>query len=138
MADVVNIADFRKKPPPMSPQDIVSFSVEHVMGEWERFAKANKLSDFFNSSIGASAKPFVNYLTNLTEIGNLEQQLGVMAGIWAPGINGPAQLGWRACFRFGEILVETPDMAFEPHARCCNILIFMKIKREVIAAARGS
>lgn len=138
MADVVNIADFRKKPPPMSPQDVVAFCVEHVMGEWERFAKSNKLGDFFIAGIGSHAKPFVNYLTNLTEIGILEQHLGVMPGIWAPGINGPSQLGWRACFRFGDVLVETPDMAFEPHARCCNILIFMKIKREMIAIARGS
>lgn len=133
---VVNIADFRKKTVVTSPQDIATFSADHVTSEWERFARSNKLAEFFSTSIGDRAKPFTNYLSNLTELSNLEQQIGLMPGIYAPGVIGAAQIGWRACFRFGEVLVETPDMAFEAHARCCNILIFLKVKRELVAAAR--
>jgi hypothetical protein len=135
MADVVNIADFRreKKPQP-SASEIAAFSVTSVMAEWERFAKSNKLSEFVNSSLGAYAKPFTNYLANLTEIAAVEEKIGLSPGVWAPGVTGGVQFGWRASFRFGEVLVETPDMASEAYARCCNILIFQKIKREFIAA----
>jgi len=135
MADIVNIADFRreKKPQP-SASEIAAFSVTSVMAEWERFAKSNKLSEFVNSSLGPHVKPFTAYLNNLTEIGIIEQKIGLSPGVWAPGVTGGAQFGWRASFRFGEVLVETPDMASEAYARCCNILIFQKIKREFIAA----
>lgn len=129
---VVNIADFRKKSLPPTQQEIVAFCVTSVMDEWERFAKANKLTDFFETSCGSHLKPFTNYLSNLTELAVLEEKLGIHPGVWAPGINDPSQLGWRACFRYGDVLVETPDMAFEAHARACNVLIFQKLRRTVV------
>jgi hypothetical protein len=136
VSNIINIADRRKKKPPPSPQEVVAFCTDAVMEEWGRFAKSNKLNDFFVSGVGAYAKPFANYLSNPTELALIEEKIGLMPGIWAPGVNGPSQVGWQACFRFGDVLVETPDMMSESYARCCNILIFLKVKREVIAANR--
>jgi hypothetical protein len=136
MADVFVLADHRKKAPPPPPRDVAMFCVAAIMDEWERFAKSNKLSDFVNSQLGSHAKPFINYLTNLNELSVIEQQLSLCPGILAPGINGPGQIGWRASFRFGDEIIETPDMAFEAHARAANILIFQKLRREMVQQNR--
>ena len=136
MADVINMSDHRKKKPIPSPQEVVLFCTDAVMQEWERFAKNNRLNEYFTSSIPSYAKHNINYLSDLDEIAVVEGRISLLPGIWAPGINGPSQFGWRACFRFGEVLVETPDMASEPYARCCNILIFLKVKREMVLLSK--
>jgi len=136
VADVINLDDHRKKKPPPSPQEVVAFCTEDVMTNWERFAKSNKLNDFVHQSLGIYAISFTNYLANRDKVAEAEDKIGLLPGIWAPGINGPSQLGWRACFRFGDVLVETPDMASELYARCCNMLIFLKVKREMVVASK--
>lgn len=132
MADVINLSDHRKKRPPPSPTEVVAFSTDAIMSEWERFAKANKLNAFFISSIPSYTKQDTNYLGDLNEIASIENKIGLLPSVSAPGMAGPSQLGWRAYFRFGEALVETPDMPTEQYARCCNILLFLKIKREMV------
>jgi hypothetical protein len=132
VAEIIDLESRRKKPPPPKPSEIVSFCTDAVMTDWERFAKTNKLNEFVQQSLGIYSVPSTNYLSNRDKVAEVEDKIGLLPGIWAPGINGPAQLGWRACFRFGEILVETPDMTSELYARCCNLLIFLKLKREVV------
>jgi hypothetical protein len=136
MADVINLDAHRKKRPLPSAQEVALFCTDEVMGNWERFAKTNKLNDFIVQSLGIYATPSTNYLANRDLVAELEDKVGLLPGVWAPGINGGEQLGWRACFRFGEVLVETPDMASELYARCCNLLIFLKVKREMMLQLR--
>lgn len=132
MAEIFNLDDHRKKKPPPSPQEVVAFCTDDVMQNWERFAKTNKLNEFVTTSLGIYGQTFTNYLGHRDKIAEVEAKLDLQPGVWAPGINGPSQLGWRACFRFGDVLVETPDMMSEMYARCFNILIFLKVKREMV------
>lgn len=132
MAEIFNIADHRKKKPPPSPTEVVSFCTDDVMTNWERFAKTNKLNEFVATSLGVYANETTNYLQHRAAVADIEDKIGLLPGVWAPGINGPSQVGWKACFRFGDVLVETPDMTSELYARCCNILIFLKVKREMV------
>jgi hypothetical protein len=139
MADVINLSDRRKKPPP-TLEELAAFCVEQVMEEWERFAKANRLNDFFINRAGLTAKQRVNYLSDLNEVAQLEKTIKLEPCIMAPDMAG--SLGWRASFKVHEPLtasspekiyiVQTPDMPSEGYARCCNILIFKKLSREML------
>jgi hypothetical protein len=132
VADIIQLDAHRKKKPKLTPQEVVTFCVDDVMTDWERFAKTNKLNEFVQQGLGIHTTPFTNYLANRDKVAEAEDRIGLLPGIWAPGINGPSQLGWRSCFRFGDMLVETPDMASELYSRCCNILIFLKVRREIV------
>jgi hypothetical protein len=132
MADVINMDDARKKkpaPPPRTPTEISASCIGEVMEKWEKYARRNCLNEFFSTNAAVYTKPEINYLSNIGEIVYVERMLKMQPVIYAPGIINPQQIGWRAGFKFEDILVETPDMASEEYARCCNILIWLRIKR---------
>lgn len=138
MANVINIDDKRKKKPQMTPVEMVAFCNTDVMDSWEKYAKSNRLNEFFSINASIYTKPEINYLSNISEIVSIERVLGMHPAIYAPGIISQQQIGWRAGFRFENILVETPDMASEEYARCCNILIWLRIKRAVSQAGKNT
>ena len=139
MADIINMDAMRKKkPPPLpkSPAELSDFCSADVMEHWEKYAKSNRLNEFFSTNASIYTKPEINYLSNISEIVSVERVLGMQPVIYAPGIISQQQIGWRAGFRFENILVETPDMASEEYARCCNVLIWLRIKRAVSEASK--
>ncbi len=132
MADVIDIASHRKKKPPPTLREIVDFCITDVMINWERFAKANKLNDFVQQGLGIYANPSVNYLANRDKVAEVEDKIGLLPVVWGPGVKANTQLGWRAGCRFDDLLVETPDMMSELYARSFNMLMFLKIRREMV------
>lgn len=130
MADVIDISSrFRKAPPPL--KDIVAHCIDDIMSNWERFARNNRLNDFFLESIPSYTDSSASYVSDLNVLAQLEQNVRMSPGVLAPGLNGPAQLGWRVCFKINGELVETPDFISEGYARCCGVLLFLKIKRDL-------
>ena len=128
MAEIINIADRRKKERP-SLKELVDGASEFISNDWEKFARNNKLNDYFVSMVGVWAEQNINYMSDLNAIAKMEARLGMCVVVRAP--YGPA-LGWRASFMLKTGTATTPDMPFETYARCFNILLFIKLKRDLV------
>lgn len=132
MSNVVSLDDHRKKKSPPTPKEIASLCLLDVMTGWELFAKTNRLNDFVQQGLGIYAVPSVNYLADRNGIAEVEEKVGLLPTIFAPGTKLHEQIGWRVGLSFGDLLVETPDFPSEPYARCCGLLVFLKVKRELV------
>lgn len=131
MADVINLADRRKKPQ-LTPKELVDSAVAVIMSDWERFAKTNRLNDYFTETTGLWTDHGVNYLSDLNAVSGVENKLGMEIVVKSPSY--PNHLGWRANFCHKSGTAGTPDLPFETYARCFNILLFIKLKRDFIAS----
>ena len=130
MADVINLADRRKKEQP-HPKQLVDSAVSVIMSDWERFAKSNRLNDYFTEAASVWTDQGVNYLSDLNAVSVIENKLGMDIVVKSPSL--PSHLGWRASFFHKSGTSTTPDMPFETYARCFNILLFIKLKRDFLA-----
>lgn len=130
MADVINLSDHRRKPPP-SLEQVIAAGVEQVSLDWERFAKLNRLNDYFTDAAGAWTEDGVSYLSDLNALSKIEDTLGMNIMVASPY---GEHIGWRASFPLRSRAVCTPDMPFEAYARCFNILLFLKLKRDLLAS----
>lgn len=132
MADVIDMFDRRKrtveKP---SLQELATRCSEEISENWERFARNNRLNDFFLSSTPVWALPQVNYLSDLNAISVLENKIHLALLLNAPGTAGASQIGWVAAFEIEGHRIETPYMMCEAYARCFNILLFLKLGHEL-------
>ncbi len=129
MAEIIQLSERRKKPP-LTIHEITEEAVDAISGDWERFARLNRLNDYFVDTAGIWVDEGVNYLNDLNAIASIESKVGVPVIIKAPF--GP-HLGWRASFSIKTGTVTTPDMPFETYARCFNVLLFLKLKRDLLA-----
>ena len=129
MADIINLADRRKKDPP-SIHKLIEDAIDLISSEWERFAKVNRLNDYFIETAGVWTEAGVNYLSDLNAISAVENKIGISIIVTAP-FGG--HLGWRASFPIKSGTVTTPDLPFETYARCFNILLHLKLKRDLLA-----
>jgi hypothetical protein len=133
MADVIEISSFRKpKPTKPTTQELSVFCTDQIQQNWERFARGNQLNDFFISNLPSYAQPSVNYLEDLNALSGIEQKIGLEPQVCAPGVSPDNALGWIAAFRVNGAMVATPFMPTEQYARCFNILLFLKLKRELV------
>lgn len=128
MGDVIDLFSNRKAPP--SLESLGLKCAEEISDNWERFARNNRLNDFFLSSVPGWASQ-VNYLADLNAISVIENKLGLSLLLNAPGTSASSKLGWVAAFETKGIRVETPVMMCEAYARCFNILLFLKLGREI-------
>jgi len=134
MADVIDIASRRKPPPPEKPtiRELADHCIEEIQGNWEKMARNNRLNDFFISSTPSYSQPTINYLEDLNALSAIEMKIGLDPQVVAPGFSPDNALGWLASFRLNGIAVTTPFMVNEQYARCFNILMFLKLKRELV------
>ena len=132
MADIIDISTrFRKALP--SLDEIAAFSIEDIMNDWARFARNNRLNEFFLEMIPSYVDAKLSYMSDLNAVANLEQHVRLTVMVMGPGFDGAHQLGWRAGFRLNGQHFETPDFISEAYARCCAVLLFLKMKRELIS-----
>lgn len=129
MGDVIDMFSTRKTPP--SVESLALKCVEEISDNWERFARNNRLNDFFLSSVPVWALPQLNYLSDLNAISVVENKLGLALILNSPGTSAASKLGWVAAFETQGIRIETPVMMCEAYARCFNILLFLKLGREL-------
>ncbi len=111
--------------------ELASLCTDQLLSDWEQAAKSNKLNSFFAAS-SMWADENLSYLHDLNVVARLEERVGIQIGVVAPGILNEQQFGWRAYFMLGGKQIYTPDMPFESYARCFNLLLYQKLKRELI------
>lgn len=130
MADVIKLSDHRKKEVP-TLKELVDRAVEMLQSEWERFAKVNRLNDFFTEATSAWTSKDTNYLGDLNAVAGLEAKIGLNVLVRAP--LAAHNLGWQAAFYTKTSKIHTPELPFETYARCFNVLLFLKLKRDLIS-----
>lgn len=133
MADIIDIAS-RRKPEVVKPtvREVADHSVEEIQGNWEKFARNNRLNEFFIQSIPTWGDATKNYLEDLNALSSVEMKIGLEPQVVAPGFSPDNSLGWLASFRINGQCITTSWMVSEQYARCFNILLFLKVKRELV------
>jgi hypothetical protein len=134
MAEIINIADRRKKTT-VTPtvQEVAQFAIEEIDTHWGKFASNNRLNDYFVQYTPSWSQTNVNYLEDLTALSVLERKIHLEPQIIAPGFSPDNALGWVAAFRMNGVVVATPFMMSEAYARCFNVLLYLKVKRDLLA-----
>lgn len=131
MADVIDISTrFKKQKPTL--QEIFQNAIEEISGNWERFAANNRLNDFFVQCVPTWAQPELNYLDDLMALSSIERKIHLEPQIIAPGFNVDNALGWVAACRINGMIIATPFMPSEAYARAFNILLYLKVKRDLV------
>lgn len=131
MADIINLADRRKKPVEKpSSQDLVLFCTDEILSHWDKFASNNRLNEYFIQSVPSWTQPSVNYLEDLSALAGIELKIGLEPQVSAPGFVADNQPGWVSSFKINGLIVSTPFMVSELYARCFGVLLFLKLKRE--------
>ena len=133
MADIITLADHRKKPEEkLTIEQLASECVAAIAGDWERFARNNRLNDYFLQHTPQWTREKVDYLSDLSALSVIENKIGLGLYLVSPEASAStSQLGWVAGFKLNGVRFETPPMAFEAYARCFNILLFLKLGREL-------
>ena len=131
MSNVIDLASRRKKEKPSAKQ-IIEESVEDLQQNWEKFARLNRLNDFFISSTPNWSNPDLNYLEDLDAISVVEQKINLILRMESPGFVPENRLGWTAAVRLDDLIITTPPMPTEQYARTFLILLYLKVKRELV------
>lgn len=108
--------------------DIFADVTEEVLGEWQRYAVQDRLSEFVSLKLPAQLRGAItrNFSGDLNVISELEQKLGMKVAVFYPGCNPSNIYGWQAMFhRDKEIFGTPPDMASEATARALNVTLYI-------------
>jgi hypothetical protein len=133
MADVIDITSrFKKLPPAPTLEDIAAHAIDDITSNWEKFASNNRLNDYFLQCTPSWSLPEKNYLEDLGALSVMEQKIKMEPQTTSPGFSPDNALGWIAAFRMNGKVIATPFMLSECYARCFNILLYLKIKRELV------
>lgn len=129
MADVISLSEHRKKNKP-DVRDVVKKVVGIVATDWEKFARINRLNEYFTSAAQVWTTAGASYLSDLNAISDIEARLGLPLILRAPFEK--EHVGWKASFSVKNGIVSTPEMPFEAYARCFNVLVYILFKREMV------
>jgi hypothetical protein len=136
MINVISL-DSRRKSAPVKPtvQQVIEFCVEDILDHWEKFASNNRLNDYFIASVPSWTNQSINYLEDLTAVSIIEQKIDLPVQVVAPGFGSAEDPfpGWIASFRLNGEIITTPFMVSEVYARCFNIMLYLKIRRELVS-----
>lgn len=130
MSNVIDLFAGRRKPAAkLSVEELARKCSEEISDNWERFARNNRLNDYFLSSVPSWATRTINYLADLNAVSTVENKINLSILLNAPGTSPSSHLGWVASFELQGVRVESPVMMCEAYARCFNILLFLKLGR---------
>jgi hypothetical protein len=129
VADVINLADRRKKDHPL-PMEVITAAGTWLQEGWERAAHRNKLNEFVMEHASVWADPSAAYLSDLNALASLEEKLGISTIVRSPY---GSQFGWRGSCLIAAGTASTPDMPYETYARAFCCLLFIKLKRDFAA-----
>ena len=104
---------------------------EDVIGDWQRFAAKNKLSEYVASKLPENFRisNTADYVNDLNVCSHIEQRLGMKVSVFYPGCTHQNQHGWLATFHLKEEVFSTPpDMVSEANARALLIVLFIHFK----------
>lgn len=136
-AEIIDFsARLKKKEVPVPPEnptlrELSHFCADCISEDWERAANSNRLSEFFIQSTKPHSNPNSSYLTDLNAISTIETAFGIHVFVRAPDDDEP--IGWIAGFKLQGEVFSTIEMFTEQYARCFNVLLFLKLRREMKA-----
>ncbi len=113
-----------------SNHELFMEAYEDVIGDWQRFATNNRLSEYVASKLPPSAvNPLItDYVNDLNVIAGVEQKLNMKVAVFYPECT-PGQHGWMATLHLGKEIFSTPaDMASEANARALLIVLSLHFK----------
>lgn len=125
MGEVISFGERKKTPP--SFNQLVELALVDIDGNWARFAKINRLNDYFRQSVPSWTKEGIDYLSDLNELALIENKIDMTDHATALG-----KAGWIASFQLLETPVFTPALHTEAAARAFNILLFLKLRRDTV------
>lgn len=131
MSNIFKFPD-RKQVTKLSVSDIVINVTNDIENAWGKFAINNKLNEYIITCLPSWCSTTVNYLEDLNAISKVEQKINLEPSVSAPGFGGDQQLGWISAFRIEGKVISSPFMATEQYARAFAILLFLKVKRELV------
>jgi hypothetical protein len=138
MGDVVDFTARRLKIPPkvVTMSDLFDDATHYLLADWEKMARNNRLNDYFRSTVPnlRHISEKTNFMSDLNEVAQLELNIELFPMIFFPGTTDRKQHGWIVQFFLGKEKLSTPELASEAHARCFAILLYLKMKRDAIAA----
>lgn len=131
-ANVVNLAERRKTKPVMpSLLELATFISDEILDYWTKAAKLNRLNDYFVSCTPSFSQPEINYLEDLNAISGIEQRIGLHPQTMSPEFGIETIPGWVAAFRINAQTIASPFLASEALVRCFNILLFLRLHRDL-------
>jgi hypothetical protein len=126
MGNVINLfAKTKEENPPLSFSEIADYCKEALISDWEMYSKKNKLQEFIFASIVPYGDELEDYTCDLNALSLVELRIGISTSIHKVDSH------WVAGFTVDDLLITTPRFGNEALARAFNILMFMKIRREV-------
>lgn len=132
MGAVVNLAERRKvKPVKPTVLELATFVCDDILDHWNKAASKNMLNEYFMTCTPPYSYAHVNYLEDLTAIGEMERRIGLWCQVISPHFGNPELPGWIAAFRVGSTTITTPFFTSEAFARCFNILLFLRVNRDI-------
>lgn len=128
--NVINLDDYRKpKPPPVDIHELAQRCIDEINNSWINAAKINRLNEYFITTTAGFSSPNLNYISDLNHVSSLEQNIKLQLVLKSPQ---DGFIGWVAGFKLGDITIETAPVHYsENYARCFNILLFLKMNREL-------
>lgn len=107
-----------------------------LLADWEKMAKINRLNDYFRNTVPnlRHISEKTNFMADLNEVAQLELNIELYPMIFFPGTTDRKQHGWVVQFFLGAEKISTPELASEAYARCFAILLYLKMKRDALAA----
>lgn len=140
MGEVVDFTARRlakASPPKVVTMDaLYEDALHHLLTDWEKMAKGNRLNDYFKATV-PNLRQYpenANFMADLNEVSRLELNIELYPMVFFPGTTDRKQHGWLVQFMLGTFKVSTPELASEAYARCFAILLHLKLKRDAIAA----
>lgn len=132
-ADIISL-DSRRKPPDKPPtiEELATYCVDSLADNWARFARNNRLNEYFLSTVPSWIDNSVNYLADINALSAVESKINLTPIVFGPGTDDAAALGWVAATRINGVVIRTPVMMCEAYARCFNIMLYLKLARELV------
>ena len=103
--------------------------ISEMTEEWQDYATVDNLNqyilDVFRDKLIDRS---LDYTGSLDSISKLEQHLRFNPMVLGPGATVGNSLGWGAGFYLNGNLYGTPEFSTEIHARCFNLILWVKLK----------
>lgn len=123
----------------LSDAEIFQDVQEDIMGDWQRAAVKNRLSEYIASKLPSFIRgpEGTDYANDLNALSQVEQKLNLQVAIFYPGCTFSNPIGWLVSFHRGEDIFSTSsDMASEANARALNILLYLSFEMQMKSLGR--
>jgi len=103
---------------------------EDVLGEWQVAAERDTLNEYISSKIPIRYRSKVSYVDDLNALSALEQKIGMVVTVFAPGTLKHSPIGWVSFFVYeGKRYGTAPNMVGESICRAMLLVLFLEFQK---------